>query len=75
MDSNPSPEAPDTSLLGRIQRHRLMTALFVVSTLAGAVMAALLLPEDIALVRRILGGAISGAGVAFLMTATKMLNS
>jgi hypothetical protein len=51
-----------------------MTALFVAAAIAGALLGAFQLPDDISLVRRVVGGAISGAGVLFLTTATRLLN-
>jgi hypothetical protein len=74
MDPDRPSNTADESLLARLNRHRGMTALFLASAVAGALLGAFQLPEDIALVRRVIGGAISGAGVLFLMTATKMLN-
>jgi hypothetical protein len=74
MDSNHPPESSKDSLLERLNRHRVLTALFLVSTIAGALVGAFQLPDDIALIRRVLGGAISGAGVVFLMTATRMMH-
>lgn len=74
MDSDRPPQSSNDSLLGRLNRHRVMTALFLIAAIAGAVVGAFQLPDDISLTRRILGGAISGAGIVFLMTATKMMN-
>ena len=74
MDSDRPPESSNDSLLGRLNRHRVMTALFLIAAIAGALLGAFQLPDDISLARRILGGAISGAGVMLLMTATKMMN-
>jgi len=74
MDSNTPPNPTDDSLLRRISRHRVMVGLFLSAAVVGAVVAGVLLPDDIALARRVAGGAISGAGIVFLMTATKMMN-
>ena len=74
MDSNHPPEPSKDSLLERLSRHRVLTAVFLISTFAGALIGAFQLPEDMALIRRVLGGAISGAGVALLMTATRMMH-
>jgi len=74
MDADDSDFPTSTSLVDRMRRHWLITALFIVGTIAGALLGAFQLPDDIALVRRVVGGAISGAGIAFLITATKMLN-
>jgi hypothetical protein len=45
----------------------------LVCTVAGAVLGALYLTEDWSLARRLAAGTIAGAGVGFLMTATKMV--
>jgi len=59
--------------LAAMNRNRAFTALFAVCILAGAVAGVRYLPDDFSLLRRLLGGAIGGGGIAFLMTATKML--
>jgi hypothetical protein len=56
-----------------LNRNRAFTALFAVCIVGGAVAGVHYLPEDYSLLRRLLGGALSGGGIAFLMTATKML--
>ena len=61
------------SWLDAFQRNRAFTTLFAICIVAGAVAGVLYLPEDFSWIRRLLGGAIGGAGVAFLMTATKMM--
>jgi hypothetical protein len=61
------------SWLVAFQRNRAFTALFAICIVAGAVAGVLFLPEDFSWIRRLLGGAISGGGVAFLMTAPKMI--
>jgi hypothetical protein len=50
-----------------------ITAVMVLCTLAGAVLGALYLTDDWSLARRIAAGAVAGGGVAFLMTATRMV--
>jgi hypothetical protein len=59
--------------LATLDRNRAFTALFAVCIVGGALAGAAYLPEDFSLLRRLLGGAVSGGGIAFLMTATKML--
>ena len=75
-DGEPS-AAGGTSVraVGRValQRNRAFTALFAICIVAGAVAGVLYLPEEFSWIRRLLGGAISGGGVAFLMTATKLM--
>ena len=60
--------------LRRIAReHPVITAVMLACTVAGAVLGLALLPETWSIARRLAGGAVSGAGVGFLITATKML--
>lgn len=59
--------------LSTLRRNPGFTALFAVCIVGGALAGAAYLPDDFSLLRRLLGGAVSGGGVAFLMTATKML--
>ena len=59
--------------LDALKRNRALTALFAFCILAGACVGFLYLPEDYSSIRRLLGGAISGGGIAFLMTATKLM--
>jgi len=66
-----SPEA--SGWLATMNRNRAFTALFAVCIVAGTVAGVCYLPDDFSLLRRLLGGAIGGGGIAFLMTATKML--
>jgi hypothetical protein len=74
MDPNSSPEPSNESLFRLLKRHRVMVGLFLAAAVVGAAVGASQLPDDIALARRVIGGAISGAGIIFLMTATKMMN-
>jgi hypothetical protein len=55
-----------------VRDHPVITSVMVVCTVAGAVLGACLLTQDWSLARRIAGGAMSGAGVGLLITATKM---
>ena len=54
------------SLLAEVLRHPLPSLLFVCCVLLGAVLATFYLPEDIALARRVVGGAILG-GLSWLL--------
>jgi hypothetical protein len=56
-----------------VRRNPGFAALFALCIVAGTAAGVLYLPEDFGLTRRLLGGAIGGGGVAFLMSATKML--
>jgi hypothetical protein len=60
------------TILGHLARNRAITGVFFVSIVVGALIGGLQLPEDISLVRRVIGGAVGGAGVALLMTASRM---
>jgi hypothetical protein len=66
-------EARDAGLLARLRRHPVITTTLVACTLLGAVLGFYLLTGDWSAARRIAAGAIAGAGVGLLMTATKML--
>lgn len=66
-----APSAP--GWIVALQRNPVFTALFAICIVVGAIAGFLYLPEDFSSSRRILGGAVSGGGIAFLMTATKML--
>lgn len=59
--------------LDSIRRHPVISGLMIGCTIAGMILGALYLPEEWALARRLGAGAFSGAGVALLCTATKML--
>ena len=54
-----------------VRRHPISTVL-VTTTALGAVLGAWLLTGEWSLARRIAAGAVAGAGVGFLFTATKM---
>jgi len=66
-----APRAP--GWIATLQRNPAFTALFAICISAGALAGFFYLPDDFSLVRRLLGGAVGGGGIAFLMTATKML--
>ena len=69
---NAEPAAPG-GVVAALRRHPVIVAVMVLCTLAGAVLGALYLTGDWSLARRLAAGAIAGAGVGFLMTATKMV--
>ncbi len=56
----------------RLRRHPVIVAVFVGSTIAGGVLGPFLLSPDWSLLHRALAGAVSGAGVGLLITATKL---
>jgi hypothetical protein len=59
-------------LLAIVRRHPVIVGTIAATTLAGAVLGACLLTGEWSLARRILGGAVAGAGTGLLLTATKM---
>ena len=59
-------------LAGVVRRHPWITAIFVVGTALGTLLGALVLPEDWTLARRLIGGAVSGAGVGVFITDTRL---
>ena len=66
-------ESTAAGWLAALRRNRTFAALFVICIVAGAVAGVLYLPAEFSWIRRLLGGAISGGGVAFLITATKLM--
>jgi hypothetical protein len=62
----------DAGWRARLRRHPVITATFVVCTVAGALAGLQLGPEAWPTWRQLLAGAFSGAGVGLLVTATKM---
>lgn len=60
------------SLLSYARRHPVITGTIATTTLLGAVCGAWLLTGEWSLARRILAGAVAGAGTGLLLTATKM---
>jgi len=72
MQTERRPVGRSFELLDRLKRNRAITGIFLVSIITGAVLGYFELPADMSVVRRILGGAIGGGGVALLMTATRM---
>jgi hypothetical protein len=72
MQAQRRPADRSIGLLNRLKRNRAITGIFLVSIVAGALLGYFELPADMSVVRRILGGAVGGGGVALLMTATRM---
>jgi hypothetical protein len=60
------------SLLSIARRHPVIAGTIFATTLLGAVLGAWLLTGEWSLARRILAGAVAGAGTGLLLTATKM---
>ena len=62
-----------TGPLDSVRRHPVITATIVGCGVIGAVLGFYLLTGDWSAARRILAGAVAGAGTGLLITATKML--
>jgi hypothetical protein len=57
-----------------LRRHPILTAIFAVCIVSGAVAGALFLPQDWSLARRIAGGVFAGAGTAVFLTVTRLFD-
>jgi hypothetical protein len=51
-----------------------ITAVFVGGTIAGMLLGPVFLNPEWSLLRRVLAGAVAGAGIGLLMTATKLFD-
>jgi hypothetical protein len=67
----------DASAIARLRsvvtRHPIIVGVLVGSTLLGLVLGVFLLPQEWTVVRRILGGAVSGAGCGLICTAPRII--
>jgi hypothetical protein len=59
--------------LAALARHPVITGVVVACTLAGGLAGLLVLDADWSVARRVLAGAVGGAWVGLLLTATKMV--
>lgn len=66
-------QASAPGLWGALRRHPVMTSTLLGCTLLGAVLGAYLLTEDWSIARRLVAGALAGAGTGLLMTGTKWI--
>ena len=57
-----------------VRSHPAIVVVMIVTTLAGLAAGLVWLPEEWPAWQRALGGLVSGAGVGFLVTATKMID-
>jgi hypothetical protein len=56
-----------------LSEHPAITSIMLACTVIGAVLGCILLSEDWPRARRVLGGAVGGAGCGLLITATRMI--
>jgi hypothetical protein len=69
----PARGGPSNALRRALGDHPVIAATMLACTLLGAAIGWQLLGDDWSLARRLVAGAIGGAGTGFLITATKML--
>ena len=67
------PDADSTGVAGFVRRYPVIISVFVLCTLAGIAIGLEVLPEEWALARRIIGGAVGGAGVGLICTAPRIV--
>ncbi len=60
-------------ILSAIRSHPVIAGILLGCTVLGAVLGVALLTGEWSLVRRIAGGAVAGAGVGLIITASRML--
>jgi hypothetical protein len=63
----------DSGWQGIVREHPIITAILVACTLVGALVGEIYLYEEWSVARRVAAGAVAGAGVAFTVTATRMI--
>jgi hypothetical protein len=74
MDDEPRQDEPTAGgVWGFVAQHPVITATLVGCTVIGAVLGVALLTGEWSVPRRLLAGAVAGAGTGLLVTATKML--
>lgn len=67
-------ESTEASAWWRVlAEHPVITGFVAACTVGGAILGVLLLTDDWSIARRLLGGAVGGAGVGLLVTATRMI--
>ena len=69
----PEVHEPSSTALRVVTEHPVLTGIFAICILGGAMLGAVLLTEDWSMLRRIAAGAVAGAGVALLTTAPKLI--
>lgn len=58
-----------------MKKHPVLSWLMVLSVVGGGIAGALFLPEEWGLMRRILGGLMSGVGVGIILLGSRMLGA
>ena len=66
--------APLEGLRNIVRRHPVITSVMVGCTLIGAALGLALLTDEWSAARRLLAGAVAGAGTGLLITATKIFD-
>jgi hypothetical protein len=72
-DSERPDQAEAGGWRGVVRQHPVIVGALVGCTLAGIGIGVAVLPEDWALLRRVFGGALGGAGVGLLCTAPRII--
>jgi NADH:ubiquinone oxidoreductase subunit F (NADH-binding) len=72
-EATPPPESRRSAWLAVLARYPVLSGVLIGSTLLGALAGYVFLSGDWSVGRRILGGAVGGAGVGFLITATRLV--
>ncbi len=67
-------DGPASGWTALFKRHPIIVSTLLVCTLSGAIAGYALLTDDWSPARRMFAGALSGAGVGLLLTATKMFD-
>ncbi len=68
-------ETAGSPMWAAITRHPIMVFVLVVFTISGAIAGYFLLTGEWSALRRIVGGAIGGCGVGFLLTVSRMIGA
>ena len=71
--NDPGRRAQPNAVLRVATEHPVLTGVFAVCIVGGAILGAVSLMEDWSMARRLAAGAVAGAGVALLTTAPKMI--
>jgi hypothetical protein len=69
----PESRKPSGAAVRVVTEHPVLTGIFAICVIGGAIVGAVLLTEDWSMARRLAAGAVAGAGVALLTTAPKII--